>query len=35
MQQELIAINCFRMFFAHGVFPLLGIEGIRIEMEDF
>jgi len=33
--KKLVAITCFRIFFADVFFPLSSIEGTRIEMEDF
>jgi len=33
--KKLVAITCFRIFFADVFFPLSGIAGTRIEMEDF
>jgi hypothetical protein len=34
-QQKTSHRTCFRIFFADVFFPLSGIEGTRIEMEDF
>jgi len=33
--KKLVAITCFRIFFADVFFPLSGIAGTHIEMEDF